>query len=384
MSPLDALFWSLLIVGGITFAAIAGALLVRRWVTVEVLERHNDVAGFIYAVIGVLYAVLLGFTAIIVWERFDEAQTNVEKEANELGDLFRNAQAFAAENFREELETNLRSYVRIVVENEWPAMAKGKSSADAWDAYNRLWQTYYRFSPQDENERIWYSQSLTRLNQLGDQRRLRLLSSQSEGVPAVMWVVLLGAGAITIGFSFLFGTKNTIAQAVMTAGLAMTIALVLLSIFALEKPFGGITRIEPEAFNQAKEIFDSVPAAQFATAKAMLERAVAAMKEDKAKALDMFNKGEGGFQDRDLYVFCANASDGILTAHPSLRGEHLQDIKGKKGYSFGQEMMQKASEGTISEVHYWWPRPGTDKPLLKTTFYTRVGDQICGVGYYKE
>jgi hypothetical protein len=62
----------------------------------------------------------------------------------------------------------------------------------------------------------------------------------------------------------------------------------------------------------------------------------------------------------------------------------LQDIKGKKGYSFGQEMMRKASEGTIAEVHYWWPRPGTDKPLLKTTFYTRVGDQICGVGYYKE
>ena len=63
----------------------------------------------------------------------------------------------------------------------------------------------------------------------------------------------------------------------------------------------------------------SVSAAQFGTAeeaKAMLERAVAAVKEDKAKAIDMFNKGEGGFKDRDLYVFCANASDGIVTAHP--------------------------------------------------------------------
>ena len=49
-------------------------------------------------------------------------------------------------------------------------------------------------------------------------------------------------------------------------------------------------------------------------AKAMLEKAVAAVKQDKAKALDMFNKGEGGFKDRDLYVFCANASDGIVTA----------------------------------------------------------------------
>ena len=257
MSLVGGLFWSILIVGVIPLLAVAGALLVRRWVTVEVLERHNDVAGFIYAVIGVLYAVLLGFTAIIVWERFEEAQTNVEKEANELGDLFRNAQAFAAEPFREELETTLRSYVRLVVEKEWPAMAEGKSSADAWDAFNRLWQTYYRFRPQDEDERVWYSQSLTRLNQLGDYRRLRLLSSKSAGVPPVMWGVLLGAGAITIGFSFLFGTKNTVAQAVMTAGLAMTIALVLLSILALEKPFGGITRIEPDAFNQTKDILDT-------------------------------------------------------------------------------------------------------------------------------
>jgi hypothetical protein len=60
-------------------------------------------------------------------------------------------------------------------------------------------------------------------------------------------------------------------------------------------------------------------AADFGTAeeaKAMLERAVAEVKEDKAKALDLFNTGEDGFKDRDLYVWCANASDGILTAHP--------------------------------------------------------------------
>ena len=119
-------------------------------------------------------------------------------------------------------------------------------------------------------------------------------------------------------------------------------------------------------------------------AKAMLERAVAAVKEDKAKALDMFNKGEGGFRDRDLYVFCANITDGVLTAHPYLKGEHLQDIKGKKGFPLGQEIMRAATEGKISEVTYWWPRPGSDKPLEKHTFFTRVGDQDCGVGYYKE
>jgi hypothetical protein len=113
-------------------------------------------------------------------------------------------------------------------------------------------------------------------------------------------------------------------------------------------------------------------------ARAMLDRAVAAVKQDKAKALDMFNNGEGGFNDRDLYVFCANASDGIITAHPTLKGGQIAD------FPRGDEVMRGASEGMVGEITYLWPRPGTIKPLEKHTFYTKVGDQICGVGYYEE
>ena len=132
----------------------------------------------------------------------------------------------------------------------------------------------------------------------------------------------------------------------------------------------------------------SVWAAEFGTAeeaKAMLERAVAAVKEDKAKALEMFNKGEDGFKDRDLYVWCANASDGIMTAHPyGQKGKQLRDIKGYHGAPFGETIMQNATDGEIKQTTYWWPRPGTDRPLEKTALYTKVGDQICSVGYYKE
>ena len=247
--------WGILLVGAMVLLAVAGTLLARRWVGVEVLKLNNEVAGFIYAVIGVVYAVLLGFTAIIVWGQYDKAKAVVEQEANELADLHRDAQTFPDE-VRRELETRLRTYARLVVEKEWPAMVERKSSPEAWEAYNQLWRTYHLFQPENEHEKIWYAQSLTRMNQLGDQRRLRLLSSRSEGVPGVMWVVLLGAGVVTVGFSFLFGTKNTTAQVLMTAGLAMTIALVLLSILAMQHPFAGITRVEPDAFNQFLEIFD--------------------------------------------------------------------------------------------------------------------------------
>ena len=82
-------------------------------------------------------------------------------------------------------------------------------------------------------------------------------------------------------------------------------------------------------------------------------------------------------------MYCANASDGIFTAHPTHKGEQLKDVVGKKGYPLGKEIMEKATEGKVSEVTYWWPRPGSDKPLEKHTFFTKIGDQICAVGYYK-
>jgi uncharacterized protein DUF4239 len=247
--------WGILLVGAMVLLAVTGTLLARRWVGVEVLKLNNEVAGFIYAVIGVVYAVLLGFTAIIVWEQYDKAQAVVEQEANELADLYRDAQTFP-DDVRRELETRLRTYARFVVEKEWPAMVERKSSPETWEAYNQLWRTYHLFQPENEHEKTWYAQSLTRMTQLGDQRRLRLLISRSEGVPGVMWLVLLGAGVVTIGFSFLFGTKNTTAQILMTAGLALVIALVLLSILAMQHPFAGITRVETDAFKQFFEIFD--------------------------------------------------------------------------------------------------------------------------------
>jgi signal transduction histidine kinase len=117
-------------------------------------------------------------------------------------------------------------------------------------------------------------------------------------------------------------------------------------------------------------------------AKAMLEKAVAAVKADKTKALDMFNKGEEGL-DRDLYVFCANASDGVETAHPTHRGSKLTNIKDMNGFAFGNEIMKTATEGKIGEVAYMWPRPESDTPVQKVTFFTKVEDQICGVGYYE-
>jgi hypothetical protein len=121
-----------------------------------------------------------------------------------------------------------------------------------------------------------------------------------------------------------------------------------------------------------------------AEAKAMLEKAITAVKADKVAALNMFIKGEGGFKDRDLYPFCFNAGDGTITAAPpAVMGKDVKTLKDKTGVAYGQKIYAAAKEGTFTEVSYMFPRPGTDTPVPKVSFVTKVGDQGCGVGYYK-
>jgi Single Cache domain 2 len=122
-----------------------------------------------------------------------------------------------------------------------------------------------------------------------------------------------------------------------------------------------------------------------ADAKALLEKAVAAVKMDKAKALAMFSSGEGGFKDRDLYVACAS-DDGTTTSHidPKRIGMNRNTMKDVTGKGYGEEMQRVAAEGKIAEVAYVFPRPGEDKtPVAKVAFVTKVADQTCFVGYYK-
>jgi signal transduction histidine kinase len=121
-------------------------------------------------------------------------------------------------------------------------------------------------------------------------------------------------------------------------------------------------------------------------AKAMLESAVAALKADEASALVAFTAGTGGFKDRDLYVFCGDALNGMTTAHgadPARIGQSMRDLKDKAGKPVGEEFYAVATEGELGVVEYVWPRPGETEPSPKTAYVTKVGNQICGVGYYE-
>jgi hypothetical protein len=131
--------------------------------------------------------------------------------------------------------------------------------------------------------------------------------------------------------------------------------------------------------------------AQFGTAaeaKAMEERVISELKANETAAVGKFNKADGGFRDRDLYVFCFNPKTGIFSAHvnPALIGTDNRLLKEKDGSPLGQKIfdaVNAANEGVIVTVSYNFPKPGSTNPVPKESYVARVGNEACGVGYYK-
>jgi hypothetical protein len=243
----------LLILALVMLIAVGGLVLVQRLVSTERRQQHNDVAGFIYAVLGVAYAVLMGLMLIAVWEEWDAAAATATDEANELAEIFWLAHQLPQPEGRH-IQELARSYAQVVVEDEWPLMAQGRSSPEAWATLDELRGTIEGLAPPGGAMLVRYNQVLEQLHGLGDSRRERLLDAR-EGIPTILWVVLIVGGVITVGFTYLFGLENTLVHTLMVAALALTISLTLFTVAALDYPFKGDVRIHPDAFEQVLERF---------------------------------------------------------------------------------------------------------------------------------
>lgn len=245
------------IVGVSILLAHVGLRLVRRRVPLSVLETQHEVAGFIIGVLGAIYAVLLAFVVVAVWDQFSDAKAVVATEANQLNDLTRMAQGFPAPT-NASVITGLRAYGQSVIDDEWVAMSRGEASAKTQAAMDNLWKLFNEVEPQTNRENALYAESLDRLNELSDSRRLRIHAS-SDDIPLVIHILLWGGGLMTIAFTYFFGVKSIRSQALMTAALAGEIAFLLFLVVVLDNPFHGYLRIQPEPMRQVLQRLPPVP-----------------------------------------------------------------------------------------------------------------------------
>jgi len=234
-----------------TALAMAASLLIRRRIGLEKLRTNNEVAGFKFATIGVLYAVLLGFVVIIAWERFHEAERALAAEAGAAVTIYRLAGGLD-EPGAAALRNRITAYLKSVLEEDWPAMALGRWSPATTGKLNDLYAELVRFHPADLRDLDMQQDLLREADKLSEARRERLVMAAGT-VPGTIWFVLFLGALLTISFTYFFGTQNAFTQSLMTAVLAALIFSALLVIIAIDRPFTGAVVVPTETIRSVLE-----------------------------------------------------------------------------------------------------------------------------------
>ncbi|MBV9103411.1 MAG: DUF4239 domain-containing protein [Candidatus Eremiobacteraeota bacterium] len=204
-------------------------------------REHNDIVGFILTVVGAIYAVVLGFVAVIVWQQYETSRETEQREINSLSALYELANAYP-QRPRAQLQTLIVAYVNRVVQDEWPAMRRGKDDPAADAAARRLGAFAVELQ-RGATDNV-ASETLALARRIADARAQRLQDNQN-GIPVVLWIALIAGAVITIGFGYLFGIENERLHALATACIAGIVAIMLVLIARLDFPYRGDTGIPP-------------------------------------------------------------------------------------------------------------------------------------------
>jgi hypothetical protein len=236
-----------ILVGLTTVLAMLGPFLVRRYVALDKLTTNNEIAGFKFATVGVLYAVLLAFAIIVVWERFSEAETTVAQEAGAAETIYRLSYGIGDEPGAR-LRSTVTNYLTAAVESDWPAMDRGTIGATraARQALDAIYAALLTVENSPPRGGPMVSEILHQLDVITQARRVRLVTSEGI-VPGVIWLVLFGGAVLTIAFTFFFGTRSLGAQTMMTGLLSILIFSELLAIVTIDRPFSGVIKVQPHA-----------------------------------------------------------------------------------------------------------------------------------------
>jgi hypothetical protein len=225
---------------------VAGVALVQRLIPVERRKPHNTAIGTLYGGVYVLFGVIIGFVALIVLNKYNAARVTVESEAADVARIYKLAQELP-ESKREEIQGLAQSYVRVVVEQEWPLMRQGQTSPRAQAIADNLRSAIQEFKPTTSNEQVIYSQEIDAVNDLDRDRVTRLLDVR-HGMPPLLWVALLILSIPMLLFACLMGIDDTQLHMLGVAALVGGIAVVMITIIALDHPFGTEFRIGPQPF----------------------------------------------------------------------------------------------------------------------------------------
>ena len=231
--------------------ALAGLALVRALVPAATLRASNDEVGNYLQTLGTIYAVLLAFVVFVVWNQYNQTRELIEREANEVLDLFRTAKGFAPD-VRRPVQHQLRVYVDDLLGTEWRAMSCGAEIRDqAGGPLDLLWDLLVRLEPVSECHCALYQQMLERYNDLSDIRAGRVLASHTR-IPLALRILLYTGAVMTVASTYLFAVESFAVHAIIAGALAGSISHVIYLIGDLDQCFAGDWQVPRSAFERAQ------------------------------------------------------------------------------------------------------------------------------------
>ncbi len=234
---------------------LGGLYVVRKKYPTEVLKENHEVAAIIFNAFGLFYGVMVAFVVFVTWSGYDEATKNLEMEANEVDDIFHITKVFP-DRAGKVIQQALRDYVASVENEELTRMSQGQITLRSTGVLPRLMTTFYQMDEKSIPNRELYAETLKRLNNLAQYRRLRIFAG-NDTVPSAVWLVLLVGGVFTVTYTFFFGMKNLKAQYIIATTLTVTIALILFLIYVLDHPFRGTSKVSSQPLREVMEIMQS-------------------------------------------------------------------------------------------------------------------------------
>lgn len=241
-----------------TAAAMGVLVLIRGHVGLERLTTNNEVAGFKFAVVGVIYAVLLAFAVIVVWERYTEAEVAVVQEAGAAATVYRLSTGSEPEAIA--TRAALGNYLRLAIARDWPQMAVERESPDVTRALDVLYAAALHLAQGGSRQPAVLVELFNQLDTITKARRSRLHLAVGI-VPGVLWAALTLGGILTVAFTFFFGTENLKAQVMMTGVLAIIVFLGLFVIVSIDHPFTGPVHVGSGPLQHVLEDFSAAGAA---------------------------------------------------------------------------------------------------------------------------
>lgn len=242
-------------IGGVCVLAFVLPAAVALWLVNRGIQERiklsetlvdNGVVGWFFSGVLTIYGITLGLIAVSTWESSSSVAGIASREAATIAALYRDVGGFASPE-RDKLRGKLRQYTRFVIDKAWPAQRRGKILGDGDRMLDEFQSLLFATEPETERMRIVQAEAFKTLNELAELRRQRT-EAVNQGVPEVVWTVVLLGGALTIATSFCFQVQQFRFHLLLTTFLAAMIGLLVFLIASLDRPYRGAVSIDPAAY----------------------------------------------------------------------------------------------------------------------------------------